>query len=190
MNDIERLKDRIARELPNATLVLQTPNPPRPTAAWWLEIERQGHHVSVEWKPRRGFGLTSPGEGIGEGAEEVYDDVEMTACRILELVRKRGRTVPPAARALSALRNQRRFSQQDLAKALGVRQAAVSKMENRADMHVSTLRKAVSAMGGELELRARFSNAVIVISDIGEQKDHRVGLQGTDGPPRGRALKR
>lgn len=173
MNDIERLKDRIARELPNATLVLQTPNPPRPAAAWWLEIEREGHHVSVEWKPRRGFGLTSPAEGLGEGAEETYDDVATTAERIIELVRTKGRTEPPAARALAALRHQRRFSQEDLAKALNVRQAAVSKMEHRTDMHVSTLRKAVLAMGGQLELRARFSDGVVDISDIGEDKSAR-----------------
>ena len=168
MNDIERLKECVARELPNATLLLQVPNPPRPTAAWWLDVEHQGHHVAVEWKPRRGFGVTSPAEGLGDGAEETYDDVDATARRILELVREKRRTEPPAARALAALRQQRRFSQEDLAKALNIRQAAVSKMERRGDMHVSTLRKAVSAMGGELELRARFPDAVVLISDIGE----------------------
>jgi hypothetical protein len=168
MNDIERLKRRIARALPNATLVLQVPNPPRPTAAWWLEVERQGHHVSIEWKPRRGFGLTSPAEGLGEGAEETYDDVGSTARRIVELIRAKGRTETPVARALAALRQQRRFSQEDLAKALNIRQAAVSKMERRGDMHVSTLRKAVKAMGGKLELRAKFPGEVVVIRDIGE----------------------
>ena len=47
-------------------------------------------------------------------------------------------------------------SQAQVAEALGVEQAAVSKLERRADMYVSTLRKLVRAMGGELEVVARF----------------------------------
>lgn len=167
-NEIQRLKDRITRELTDATVVLQAPNPPRPTAAWWLEVERRGHHVSVEWKPRRGFGVTSPAEGLGEGADEVFDDVPSTAKRVLELLRKKGSSQAPAARALAGLRRKRRISQEELADALHIRQATVSKMERRADMHVSTLRKAVAAMGGELEIRARFPDGVIEIEDIGE----------------------
>jgi hypothetical protein len=37
-----------------------------------------------------------------------------------------------------------------LSKSLGVNQAAVSKLERRADMYVSTLQSFVKAMGGEL----------------------------------------
>jgi len=168
MNDIELLKDRLAREVPDATVVLQAPNPPRPTSAWWLEVERGGHHVSVEWKPGRGFGVTSPAEGLGEGADEAYDDAASTARRVLSLLRRSGRTASPAVRALARLRRKRRISQEDLAAALKIRQASVSKMERRTDMHVSTLRKAVAAMGGELEIGARFPDGVIKIEDIGE----------------------
>ncbi len=47
-------------------------------------------------------------------------------------------------------------SQAQVAEALGVEQAAVSKMERRADVYVSTLRKHIRALGGELEIVARF----------------------------------
>lgn len=47
-------------------------------------------------------------------------------------------------------------SQAQVAKVLGVEQAAVSRLERRADMYVSTLRKLIEAMGGELEVIARF----------------------------------
>jgi transcriptional regulator with XRE-family HTH domain len=47
-------------------------------------------------------------------------------------------------------------SQAQVAEALGVEQAAVSRLERRADMYVSTLRKLLRAMGGELVVIARF----------------------------------
>ena len=168
-NAIEQLKDRIAGTLPDATLVLQAPRPVRPTAAWWLEAQRGEHHVTVEWKPRRGFGVTSPAEGFGEGADEAYDDVGETADRVIALLREKGRTQTPAEKALDALRRQRQISQADLAAALDMRQGSVSKALRRTDMHVSTLRKVVHAMGGRLKLVAEFPDQPAVeITDVGK----------------------
>ena len=39
-------------------------------------------------------------------------------------------------------------------------------MERRSDMHISKLRKAVEAMGGELILIARFPNAEVCLNNI------------------------
>lgn len=47
-------------------------------------------------------------------------------------------------------------TQAAIAKRLKVGQDAVSKLETRSDMYISTLRNIVKAMGGELELIARF----------------------------------
>ena len=47
-------------------------------------------------------------------------------------------------------------TQTSVAKRLKVGQDAVSKLETRSDMYISTLRGFVKAMGGELELVARF----------------------------------
>jgi hypothetical protein len=57
---------------------------------------------------------------------------------------------------LRDLRKAHRRSRVELAKRLGVNQAAVSRMECRTDLYVSTLRDHVRAMGGELEIIARF----------------------------------
>jgi len=57
---------------------------------------------------------------------------------------------------LKALRQDRNFSQAQLAELMGIRQASVSKIENQDDMRLSTLRKYVEALGGELEIRVRF----------------------------------
>ena len=70
--------------------------------------------------------------------------------------------------ALQELRKTRHLSQQDLAKILKVNQAALSKMENQADMRISTLRKLLSAMGGSLKLVAEFSDGEVVINQFEE----------------------
>jgi transcriptional regulator with XRE-family HTH domain len=57
---------------------------------------------------------------------------------------------------LAELREARRRSQAELAKRLGVQQSAVSRMERRTDMYLSTLRIIVEAMGGTLEIIAQF----------------------------------
>ncbi len=53
---------------------------------------------------------------------------------------------------LKELRQAREYSQQLIAELLHVNQAAVSKLEHRADMYLSTLRSFVQATGGNLEL--------------------------------------
>jgi transcriptional regulator with XRE-family HTH domain len=64
-----------------------------------------------------------------------------------------------AAIELKNLRKARRLTQEELARRLGIRQANVSKMERRGNMHLSTLRQVVEAMGGELRVTAHFPDA-------------------------------
>ena len=65
---------------------------------------------------------------------------------------------------LAELRKAFSLTQDTLAKNLNVKQAEISKIENRADMLMSTLRNFVQAMGGELEVRAVFHDRAIEIS--------------------------
>jgi transcriptional regulator with XRE-family HTH domain len=64
---------------------------------------------------------------------------------------------------LSELRKSRQATQVDVAKAMSVEQAAVSKLERRDDMYVSTLRQYVEALGGKLKLVASFPDAEIQV---------------------------
>src|SRR5215831_10950723 len=57
---------------------------------------------------------------------------------------------------LAELREARRRSQAELARKLGVQQSAVSRIERRTDMYLSTLSGIVEAMGGTIEIVARF----------------------------------
>ncbi len=83
-------------------------------------------------------------------------------------------------RTLAQLRNARRLTQTQLAAVLGVSQAQVSRVENQADLYLSTLRSYVQAMGGELELQAVFPDGQAAAITIAE-------LLGPAGAEAGRA---
>ncbi len=65
---------------------------------------------------------------------------------------------------LSEIRQRAGKSQAEVAQALGIRQPSLSKLEKQSDMQVSTLRKIVQALGGELEIVARFPKGSVRIS--------------------------
>ena len=71
------------------------------------------------------------------------------------------------ALALHELRKTRAVSQVDLAAKLAVGQPAVAKLERRADMYVSNLRRYIEALGGKLEITARFPDGTVTIADVG-----------------------
>jgi DNA-binding XRE family transcriptional regulator len=69
------------------------------------------------------------------------------------------------------LRNARKITQEQLAKKLGVKQEQISRIERRTDLHLSTLRRSVEAMGGELFLVATFPDgAPVRLSGLMETK--------------------
>lgn len=68
---------------------------------------------------------------------------------------------------LQELRQARKLTQVRLAKALGISQDGVSRLEKRSDLLLSTLRKSVEAMGGNLSLVAEFPDREpVVLSGI------------------------
>jgi transcriptional regulator with XRE-family HTH domain len=68
--------------------------------------------------------------------------------------------------ALNQLRAARTLTQEHLSTILGVEQAAISKLERRTDMYVSTLRHFIEAMGGQLEIRAVFADGDVRITQF------------------------
>ena len=68
--------------------------------------------------------------------------------------------------ALDELREALKLTQESLAQSLHVNQAAISKVERRSDMLISTLRKIIQAMGGELEIRAILPAGVVRINQF------------------------
>ncbi len=69
------------------------------------------------------------------------------------------------------LRRAMRLSQEQIAEELEIKQGSVSKLERRTDLYISTLRRYIEAMGGNLELRANFPDGSVSISSLGEVKE-------------------
>jgi transcriptional regulator with XRE-family HTH domain len=74
---------------------------------------------------------------------------------------------------LRELRHARKLTQVRIAKTLGITQDSVSRLEKRSDLLLSTLRKTVKAMGGNLSLVAEFPDRKpVVLSGIaGDETD-------------------
>ena len=74
---------------------------------------------------------------------------------------------------LRELRKARQLTQVSVARELGISQDGVSRLEQRSDLLLSTLRRTVEAMGGSLSLIARFPDRPPVeLSGIAERETH------------------
>ena len=69
------------------------------------------------------------------------------------------------AAALSDVRRAMAFTQAQLADAMGIKQASVAQMEQRADLLLSTLRRYVEAMGGEMKIVLSFPDRPPIVLD-------------------------
>ncbi|MGL4209227.1 MAG: helix-turn-helix domain-containing protein, partial [Candidatus Adiutrix sp.] len=67
---------------------------------------------------------------------------------------------------LADLRKRQGISQKQMAERLNVQAPAISKAENRPDLHISTLREHIEALGGELDLIARVPGELIKLQSL------------------------
>jgi ribosome-binding protein aMBF1 (putative translation factor) len=65
--------------------------------------------------------------------------------------------------ALHELRQALGVSQAELAERLNVKQPAISRLERREDMTIGHLSEVIKALGGELQMTARFPEGDVVI---------------------------
>jgi DNA-binding XRE family transcriptional regulator len=86
----------------------------------------------------------------------------------LEVEAKIAHEVKDAATVMTLyqLREARSLTQVNLAKVLEINQGAVSRMEKRTDMYVSTLRSYIQAMGGQLQVKAIFAEGEVEIDQF------------------------
>jgi predicted transcriptional regulator len=81
---------------------------------------------------------------------------------------------------LQELRQALDLTQKEVAQTLKIEQAAVSKMEKQTDMYLSTLRRLIAAMGGQLDIVARFPEGAVQITQLGK---------GDEDSPRARRVR-
>ena len=78
-------------------------------------------------------------------------------------IENRAATLIAEEMTLQELRRARALTQVRMAKSLGVAQKQISEIEKRTDMHISTLRRSIEAMGGTLSLIAEFPDREPVV---------------------------
>jgi DNA-binding XRE family transcriptional regulator len=82
-------------------------------------------------------------------------------------IKKRAAELIAEEMTLQELRRARTMTQVKMAKKLGIAQKQISEIEKRTDMHISTLRRSIEALGGKLSLIAEFPDRPpIVLSGI------------------------
>ena len=68
--------------------------------------------------------------------------------------------------ALGEVRKAMSLTQANLAAELHIKQAALARLENRTDMYISSLRKYITALGGELDIVAHFPDGDVHIQNL------------------------
>ena len=89
-------------------------------------------------------------------ARNVNDIIKSLPVTRRRKIEKRANQLIAEEMTLQELRRAREMTQVRMAKNLGVAQKQISEIEKRTDMHISTLRRSIEAMGGKLSLVAEF----------------------------------
>ncbi len=158
MNEIQKLQRFLLNAFSGVRVTLDEPLVA--DGVWSLNVFLPDYHLAVAWQVGRGFGIVSDdNHGYGEGAHEVFEDLEQALPRIVRLITYKLDTAPPRAVGLKELREELGLSQEELGKRLGKRQASVSRTESRSDFHVSTLVDFARAFGARLVVKMVFPDA-------------------------------
>lgn len=155
---IEHLKQLLAAKLPQSQIKVDEPE--HAGGNYWVDVSIGKKRHTLEYRPGKGFGLFHQDAGYGEGPAEIYRTPERAAQRLAQLMSTKN-----ANRLhLKDIRELYGQSQVTLAQKAGVKQPAISRFEKRGEVKLSTLAATIKALGGKLEVRARFKDADVPIS--------------------------
>lgn len=143
----------------------------RSSGIWWVEIASDTP-ITVQWSEATGFRLEAyTGEeeqlaSYGSPPVEQYQTVDLALARMTQLLAD-STDAQPGTVALRELRELQGVSQTTLGSKLGIKQAAVSRVERRSDLHLDTLSAIITALGGTLDIRARFPDCEVPLKFAG-----------------------
>jgi len=158
MSPIDEIREALAAEFPETEIVVRKADDPQ--GFHFLNVFADDLEVAVEWKPDRGFGLScfrsdaDVLEGAFETPDEWYKSAKAVTHRISSLLIDE-QTTRAVRKCIGEIRRELGISQEELSAAMQVTQASYSKQERRTDMKLSTLRKALEAMGCVMRIEVR-----------------------------------
>jgi DNA-binding XRE family transcriptional regulator len=94
---------------------------------------------------------------------DVNDIIKALPASRRKKIERRGAALIADEMTLQELRRARKLTQERMAEKLHINQKQISEVERRTDMHISTLRRTVQAMGGDLSLVVQFPDRPPVI---------------------------
>ena len=158
MNEIQQMQRFLLNAFSTAKIKLDEPL--AKDGVWSLNVFLPDYHLAAAWQAGKGFGIVSDdSHGYGEGADEVYENLDIALPRVIQLLKHRLVTVPPHSVRLKELREELGLSQEEVGRRLGKKQASISRTEARSDVRVSTLKEYAQAIGGKLVVNVVFPDA-------------------------------
>ncbi len=152
----------ISQALPGATVEVDQPS--REDGEWWFDIRLDGAETQVSWTSRQGYGVYLGEAGYGERPSETYGDARLVARRLQQIVGNGSADAAPSPMGMGQVRRLLGRTQADIAAALHIGQANVSRLEARTNPTLGSMRALIEAMGGQLEVRARFPDLDVPIA--------------------------
>jgi DNA-binding XRE family transcriptional regulator len=131
-----------------------------------LRVQYKGDpwRILFAFDPKRSAILLVGGDKGGDKrwykimAKDIQEIIRKLPKKRQEAIKARAKELIKEEMTLREVRKAQQKTQHQIAKALGVKQAAVSRLEQRTDMYLSTLNSYLHSMGGELEITAKFPN--------------------------------
>lgn len=169
---------------------------------WFIDFDLTGLYgqtgasvLTVEWRPQQGFGIFTGDRALfGERPTEVHRHPEFAARRIAQLlstVHKVGDNADAQSAApvlqsawLRELRELHDLSQMEMAARMDVQQAAISRLERRAELKLTSVANYVKALGGTLRIHAHFEECDLPIAIGSESHGAKSATSGVNSGER------
>lgn len=151
---IAAFSQSLAVFIPNAEVKIDRPRDP--SGEWWLDVACNDFRSNVAWRPNQGFGVFTRPPEFADRPDEIYQPPALAAQRLGQLYGHRTSSAESMPLWLNEIRQLRGTAQISLAETMSKSQAAISQLERREDIRLSTLRRYLMAMGGRLEMRVVF----------------------------------
>lgn len=149
--NINEIIKQIAKILPGVTITYE--EPANPDGLFWIDIKSNDQWITVQYSSSENyFGLFLPdNECPFSKPNEIHRNFDLLLSRLQMIFIEDQVEIH-----LKQIRELLGKTQMDLSMISGQKQSSISKMENRNDLKLSSLKNFIGILGGSLEIVAHF----------------------------------